>query len=156
PTLAGLRRRGYTPTAIRAFCERIGVSTRDSFVDVSLLEHAIREDLNATSPRVMAVLRPLKIVLENFPEGEVQLIDAAYDPERPEGSSRKVPRSRELFIEQEDFAEVPPKKWFRLAPGQEVRLRYACIIRCREVVKNQAGEITLLRCTWDPESRGGN
>jgi glutaminyl-tRNA synthetase len=156
PTLAGMRRRGYTPEAIRNFCERIGVSTRDSLVDVSLLEHALREHLNATSPRVMAVTRPLKVVLENFPEGHVDELDAPYDPEKPDGPTRKVPLTRELYIEQEDFAENPPKKWFRLAPGQEVRLRYACIIRCREVVKNAAGEVVELRCTWDPSSRGGN
>jgi glutaminyl-tRNA synthetase len=156
PTLAGMRRRGYTPVAIRNFCERIGVSTRDSLVDVSLLEHALREDLNASSPRVMAVLRPLKVVLENFPEGRVDELDAPYDPEKPDGPSRKVPFARELYIERDDFAETPPKKWFRLAPGQEVRLRYACIIRCKEVVKDAAGEIVELRCTWDPDSRGGN
>ncbi len=156
PTLAGLRRRGFTPAAIRNFCERIGVSTRDSLVDVSLLEHALREDLNTTSPRVMAVLRPLKVVLVNFPEGRVDELDAPYDPEKPEGASRRVPFSREIFIEREDFAENPPKKWFRLAPGQEVRLRYACIVRCDEVVKNVAGQIIEVRCTWDPSSRGGN
>jgi len=156
PTLAGMRRRGYTPAAIRNFCERIGVSTKDSLVDVSLLEHALREDLNATSPRVMAVLRPLKIVLMNFPEGQVDELDAPYDPETPAGPTRKVPFCRELYIEVDDFAENPPKKWFRLAPGQEVRLRYACIIRCTEVVKNDAGELVELRCTWDPNSRGGN
>jgi len=156
PTLAGMRRRGYTPAAIRNFCERIGVSTKDSLVDVSLLEHALREDLNATSPRVMAVLRPLKIVLMNFPEGQVDELDAPYDPETPAGPTRKVPFCRELYIEVDDFAENPPKKWFRLAPGQEVRLRYACIIRCTEVVKNDAGEVVELRCTWDPNSRGGN
>ena len=155
PTLAGMRRRGYTPAAIRNFCERIGVSTRDSFVDVSLLEHALREDLNATSPRVMAVLRPLKVVIENFPEETLEL-DAPYDPEKPEGPTRKVPLARELYIERDDFAEVPAKKWFRLAPGQEVRLRYACIIRCERVVKNEAGETIELRCTWDPSSKGGN
>jgi glutaminyl-tRNA synthetase len=156
PTLAGLRRRGYTPEAIRAFCDRIGVSTRDGVVDVSLLEHALREHLNATSPRVMAVLRPLKVVLTNFPEGHAEELVAPYDPERPDGPSRKVPLSREIFIERDDFAEKPHKKWFRLAPGQEVRLRYACIIRCNEVVKDSAGEIVELRCTWDPDSHGGN
>ncbi|HEX9296130.1 MAG TPA: glutamine--tRNA ligase/YqeY domain fusion protein [Polyangiaceae bacterium] len=155
PTLAGMRRRGVTPQAIRNFCERIGVSTRDSLVDVSLLEHAVREDLNATSPRVMAVLRPLRIVLDNFPEDQVDELDAPYDPEKPDGPSRKVPFSRELYIERDDFAEQPSKKWFRLAPGQEVRLRYACIIRCTEVVKDASGDIVELRCTWDPNSRGG-
>jgi glutaminyl-tRNA synthetase len=156
PTLAGMRRRGFTPEAIRNFCERIGVSTRDSLVDVSLLEHALREHLNATSRRVMGVLRPLKVVLDNFAEGQVDEIDAPYDPENPSGPSRKVPFSRELYIERDDFAEVPAKKWFRLAPGQEVRLRYACIVRCTDVIKSAAGEITELRCTWDPNSRGGN
>lgn len=155
PTLAGLRRRGVPPEALRAFCERVGVSTRNSEVDISLLEHAIRESLNATSPRVMAVLRPLKLVIENFPEGEVIEFDSPYDPEKPDGPSRKVPFSRELYIEQEDFAENPPKKFFRLAPGQEVRLRYACLVRCTSVVKDAAGQVTEVRCTWDPDSRGG-
>jgi glutaminyl-tRNA synthetase len=156
PTLAGLRRRGYTPEAIRAFCERIGVSTRDSVVDVSLLEHALREHLNATSPRVMAVLRPLKVTIENLPEGQVEWFDAPYDPEKPEGPSRKVPLARDLFIEREDFAENAGKKWFRLAPGQEVRLRYACLVRCVDVKRDARGEVTELVCTWDPASRGGS
>ncbi len=156
PTLAGLRRRGYTKEAIQAFCERVGVSTRDSVVDVSLLEHALREDLNARSPRVMAVLRPLKVIIENLAEGAEEVFDAPYDPEKPDGASRKVYLSRELWIEQDDFAEVPAKKWFRLAPGQEVRLRYACLIRCTGVVKNERGEVVELRCTWDPASRGGS
>jgi glutaminyl-tRNA synthetase len=156
PTLAGLRRRGFTPEAIRAFCERVGVSTRDSLVDASLLEHILREDLNARSPRVMAVLRPLKVTLENYPEGEVEDLVAPYDPERPEGPSRKVPLSRVLYVERDDFQETPHKKWFRLAPGQEVRLRYACLVTCKEVIKNDQGEVVELRCTWDPASRGGN
>jgi glutaminyl-tRNA synthetase len=155
PTLAGMRRRGFTPEAIRAFCERIGVSTRDSLVDVSLLEHALREHLNATSPRVMAVMKPLKIVLDNFPEGRVDELVAPYDPEKPDGPSRKVPFSRVLYIERDDFAEQPAKKWFRLAPGQEVRLRYACIVRCTEVVKDASGQVTELHCAWDPNSQGG-
>ena len=155
PTLAGMRRRGFTPESIRAFCERIGVSTRDSFVDVSLLEHALREHLNATSPRVMAVLKPLKVVLDNFPEGRVDELVAPYDPEKPEGPTRKVPFSRVLYIEQDDFAEQPAKKWFRLAPGQEVRLRYACVVRCTEVVKDAAGNVSEVHCTWDPNSQGG-
>ncbi len=155
PTLAGLRRRGYTPEAIRAFCDRIGVSTRDSVVDIALLEHTLREDLNARSPRVMAVLRPLRLVLENFPEGKVEEFDAPFDPEKPDGSSRKVPLSRVLYIEADDFMETPAKKWFRLAPGQEVRLRYACLVRCKEVVKDEHGRVIELRCTWDPDSRGG-
>jgi glutaminyl-tRNA synthetase len=155
PTLAGMRRRGFTPEAIRAFCERIGVSTRDSLVDVSLLEHALREHLNATSARVMAVLKPLKIVLDNFPVDRVDEFVAPYDPEKPEGPTRRVPFSRELYIERDDFAEQPAKKWFRLAPGQEVRLRYACVIRCTEVVKDASGEVTCVHCSWDPNSYGG-
>ncbi len=155
PTLAGLRRRGYTPEAIRAFCDRIGVSTRDSVVDVALLEHALREHLNATSPRVMAVLRPLKVTVTNMDPEKVEWFDAPYDPEKPEGPSRKVPFSRELYIEQEDFTLTPTKKWFRLAPGQEVRLRYACLLKCEDVKKNATGEVTELVCTWDPASRGG-
>jgi glutaminyl-tRNA synthetase len=155
PTLAGMRRRGFTPEAIRAFCERIGVSTRDSLVDVSLLEHALREHLNATSPRVLAVLKPLKVVLDNFPEGRVDELVAPYDPEKPEGPTRKVPFSRVLYIERDDFAEQPAKKWFRLAPGQEVRLRYACIVRCTDVVKDASGEITEVHCSWDANSQGG-
>jgi glutaminyl-tRNA synthetase len=156
PTLAGMRRRGYTPEAIRAFCDRIGVSTRDGTVDVSLLEHALREDLNARSPRVMAVLAPLKVTIVNMAEGQVETFDAPYDPEKPDGPSRKVHLSRDVYIEQGDFAENPPKKWFRLAPGQEVRLRYACLLKCEEVKKNAAGEVVELLCTWDPASRGGS
>ncbi|HMI85349.1 MAG TPA: glutamine--tRNA ligase/YqeY domain fusion protein [Polyangiaceae bacterium] len=156
PTLAGMRRRGFTPEAIRAFCERIGVSTRDSQVDVSLLEHALRDHLNATSPRVMAVLKPLKIVLDNFPEGRVDELVAPYDPEKPEGATRKVPFSRVLYIDRDDFAEQPAKKWFRLAPGQEVRLRYACIVRCTDVVKDASGTVTEVHCSWDEKSQGGH
>jgi glutaminyl-tRNA synthetase len=155
PTLAGLRRRGYTPEAIRAFCERIGVSTRDSVVDVSLLEHALREHLNATSRRVMAVMKPLKVTVRNMDPEQVEWFDAPYDPEKPEGPSRKVPFSRELYLEHEDFTLTPTKKWFRLAPGQEVRLRYACLLKCEEAKKNANGEVTELVCTWDPASRGG-
>ena len=155
PTIAGMRRRGFTPQALRAFCDRIGVSTRDSVVDIALLEHTLRDDLNATSPRVMAVVRPLKVTIENFPEGEVLWLDALYDPEKPEGPSRKVPFTRELYIEREDFMEVPAKKWFRLAPGAEVRLRYAALVTCKEVKKDAAGNVTELVCTWDPQSKGG-
>jgi glutaminyl-tRNA synthetase len=155
PTLAGMRRRGFTPEALRNFCDRIGVSTRDGNVDVALLEHALREDLNARSPRVMAVLRPLKVTLENFPDGKTEEFDALYDPEKPDGRSRKVPLSKVIYVEQEDFAEVPSKKWFRLAPGQEVRLRYACIVKCVDVKKDASGKVTELVCTWDPNSRGG-
>jgi glutaminyl-tRNA synthetase len=156
PTLAGLRRRGYTPEAIRAFCERIGVSKRNSFVDVALLEHALREDLNARCRRVMGVVRPLRVVLENFPEGQEESFEAPWFADAPEKGGRRLPFSRTLFIEREDFAEVPPKGWFRLSPGTEVRLRNACIIRCERVIKDERGEVTELRCTWDPDSRGGN
>jgi glutaminyl-tRNA synthetase len=155
PTLSGMRRLGVTPEALRAFCDRVGVSTKDSIVDIALYEHTLREDLNARCPRVMGVLDPLKVTLENFPENETIEFDAPYDPEKPEGPSRKVPLTRTLYIEREDFAEVPAKKWFRLAPGQEVRLRYACLIKCTRIVKNDKGEITELVCTWDPDSRGG-
>jgi glutaminyl-tRNA synthetase len=156
PSLAGLRRRGYTPEAIRAFCERIGVSKRNSFVDVALLEHAVREDLNASSRRAMGVLRPLRVVLENFPEGTEDSFEAPWHPEDPGRGSRALPFSRVLAIDAEDFAEVPPKGWFRLSPGTEVRLRYACIIKCERVVKDEHGRVVELRCTWDPNSRGGN
>jgi len=156
PTLAGLRRRGYTPEAIRAFCDRIGVSKRNSFVDTALLEHAVREDLNARSRRVMGVVRPLRVVLENYPEGQEDAFEAPWFADAPEKGGRRLPFSRTLFIEREDFAEVPPKGWFRLSPGTEVRLRNACIIKCERVMKDERGEITELRCTWDPDSRGGN
>ncbi len=155
PTLAGLRRRGVTAEAIKAFCERTGVSTRNAVVEVSLFEHAIREHLNATSPRVMAVLRPLKVTIENFAEGEVHWFDCPYDPEKPDGPSRKVPFSNVLYIEQDDFMEVAAKKWFRLAPGAEVRLRYAALVTCKEVKKDAAGKVIELVCTWDPQSKGG-
>ncbi|MGD0676134.1 MAG: glutamine--tRNA ligase/YqeY domain fusion protein [Polyangiaceae bacterium] len=156
PTLAGLRRRGYTPEAIRTFCERIGVSKRNSFVDVALLEHAVREDLNARCRRVMGVVRPLRVVVENYPEGEEDGFDAPWHPERPEEGTRKLPFTRVLYIDRDDFAEVPPKGWFRLSPGAEVRLRYACVIKCERAVKDEHGQIVELRCTWDPSSRGGN
>jgi glutaminyl-tRNA synthetase len=156
PTVAGMRRRGYTPAAIRRFAERIGVSRRDSVVDVGLLEHALREDLNATSPRTMAVLRPLKVVIENFPEGEEVELDAPFSPNDESFGSRKLHLTREVFIERDDFMEDPMKKWFRLAPGKEVRLRYGALVTCNEVVKDDAGNIIELRCTWDPESKGGN
>ncbi|HEX3596816.1 MAG TPA: glutamine--tRNA ligase/YqeY domain fusion protein [Polyangiaceae bacterium] len=155
PTLAGLRRRGYTPDAIRAFCERIGVARKDGVVDVALLEHELREDLNARALRTMAVLRPLKVVIENFPEGEVEWFEAPNHPEYADRGTRKVPFSRVLYVEQDDFREDAPKGWFRLAPGAEVRLRSACLVRCREVVKDASGAVVELRCTWDPESRGG-
>jgi glutaminyl-tRNA synthetase len=156
PTLAGLRRRGYSPEAIRTFCDRIGVSKRNSFVDVSLLEHAVREDLNVRCRRAMGVLRPLRIVLENFPEGGEDRFEAPWHPEDSSQGSRGLPFSRILYIDRDDFAENPPKGWFRLSPGAEVRLRYACIIRCQRAIKDERGEIIELRCTWDPDSRGGN
>src|SRR5262249_31368606 len=135
PTLAGMRRRGFTPEAIRNFCERVGVSTRNSFVDIGLLEHALREDLNARCPRYMGVVRPLKVVLENYPEDQVDWLEAPLFPDEPQRGTRKMPFTRELWIEREDFMEQAAKKWFRLAPGQEVRLRYGALITCTDVVK---------------------
>jgi glutaminyl-tRNA synthetase len=155
PTLSGMRRRGYTPSAIRTFCDRIGLAKRDSLVDVAQLEHAVREDLNARAPRVMAVLDPLRVVIENFPEGRVEEMEAVNNPEDETAGTRKVPFSRVLYIEREDFREDPPKKFFRLAPGREVRLRYAYFITCASVVKDESGNVVELRCTYDPETRGG-
>jgi len=157
PTISGLRRRGYTPASIRSFCERIGVAKKASTVDLSLLEYSVREDLNRTAPRAMAVLRPLKVVIENYPEDRVEALEAVNNPEDPSMGTRTVPFSRELYIERDDFREDPPRKFFRLAPGREVRLRYAYFVTCREVVKDAStGEVTELRCTYDPETRGGN
>ncbi len=157
PTISGLRRRGYTPESIRNFCERIGIARRDSVVDVALLEYSIREDLNRRAPRVMGVLRPLRVVIENYPEGRVEELDALNNPEDLSMGSRKVPFSRVLYIEQDDFQEDPPKKFFRLAPGREVRLRYAYYITCQKVIKDEStGRIVELRCTYDPETRGGS
>ncbi|CCO07770.1 glutamine--tRNA ligase/YqeY domain fusion protein [Desulforamulus hydrothermalis] len=156
PTISGLRRRGYTPEAIRDFCERIGVAKAVSMVDIALLEHCIREDLNFKAPRVMAVLRPLKVVLENYPEGRTEWLDAPYNQENPELGARKIPFSRVIYIEQEDFMEEPPKKFFRLAPGREVRLKHAYIIKCERVIKDErTGEIIELRCTYDPATKSG-
>jgi glutaminyl-tRNA synthetase len=156
PTLAGMRRRGYTPEAIRTFCERIGVGKRENLVDLALLEFCVREDLNYRAPRVMGVLKPLKVVLVNYPEGQVEELEAVNNPEDPTMGNRKVPFSRELYLEREDFMEDPPKKFFRLAPGREVRLRYAYYITCQEVIKDpQTGEVVELRCTYDPATRGG-
>lgn len=156
PTLSGLRRRGVPPEAIRNFCDRIGLARRDSVVDVALLEHCIREYLNETALRVMAVLKPVKVIIENFPEGRVEMLDAPYYPDRPELGSRSLPFTRELLIEADDFMEAPPKKFFRLAPDREVRLRYAYFIRCIGVEKNpNTGAIEIIRCTYDPETRGG-
>ncbi len=155
PTIQGLRRRGYTPESLRSFCERIGVAKRNSTVEVAMLEHEIREDLNKHAPRVMAVLRPLKVVIDNFPGEQIEELDAINNPEDPSAGTRKVPFSREVYIERDDFMEDPPKKFFRLAPGREVRLRYAYIIKCERVVKNDQGEIVELHCTYDPETRSG-
>jgi glutaminyl-tRNA synthetase len=156
PTISGLRRRGYTPESIRNFCDRIGVAKNDSLVDVGLLEYSVREDLNKKAARVMAVLRPLRVVIDNYPEGKVEELDAVNNPEDANMGTRKVPFSRLLYIEQEDFREDPPKKYFRLAPGREVRLRYAYYITCVDVVKDEkTGEVVELHCTYDPETRGG-
>jgi glutaminyl-tRNA synthetase len=156
PTISGLRRRGYTPASVRAFAERVGVAKRDMVADVGLLEHCVREDLAPAAPRAMAVLRPLKLVIENMPEGEVHWLEKANHPENAALGRRKVPLAREVFIEREDFQEVPPKKWFRLAPGAEVRLKGACLVRCQDVVKDGDGQVVELRCTWDPASLGGD
>ncbi|MFZ5997524.1 MAG: glutamine--tRNA ligase/YqeY domain fusion protein [Nitrospirota bacterium] len=156
PTLAGIRRRGYTPEAIRNFCERIGVGKKESLVDMALLEFCIREDLNKRAPRVMGVLRPLKVVIDNYPEGRVEYLDAINNPEDPNAGTRKVPFSRELYIERDDFMEAPPKQFFRLAPGREVRLRYAYFVKCGSVVKDANGNIVELHCTYDPATRGGD
>lgn len=156
PTIKGLRRRGYTPEAIRAFCEHIGVSKRDSVVEMALLEHFIREDLNKRAARVMGVLRPLKLVIDNYPDGTIEELEAINNPEDPGAGSRLVPFSRELYIEQDDFREDAPKQFFRLAPGREVRLRYAYIVKCVGITKNElTGEIVEIRCTYDPETRSG-
>ncbi|MGA9820081.1 MAG: glutamine--tRNA ligase/YqeY domain fusion protein [Desulfobaccales bacterium] len=155
PTLAGMRRRGYPAAAIRNFCERIGVGRRENLVDLALLEYCVREDLNRQAPRVLGVLRPLKVVLVNYPEGQVEELEAVNNPEDPAAGSRKVPFSRVLYLEREDFLEEPPKKFYRLAPGREVRLRYAYFIKCVEVVKDAAGEVVELHCTYDPQTRGG-
>jgi len=156
PTISGLRRRGYTPESIRKFCERIGVAKRDSIVDMALLEYSIREDLNKRASRVMTVLRPLRVVIDNYPEDRVEYLDAENNPEDPGMGSRKIPFSRVLYIEQEDFREDPPKKFFRLAPGREVRLKHAYYIKCERVVKDEkTGEVVELHCTYDPETRGG-
>jgi glutaminyl-tRNA synthetase len=156
PTLCALRRRGYTPEAIRDFMKHIGVSKTVSTIDVQLLEHFLRQDLNRTSPRVMGVLRPLKVIIENYPEGEVEQLEAVNNPEDPAAGTRQVPFSRELYIERDDFMEDPPKKFYRLAPGREVRLRYAYFLTCKEAVKDADGNVVELRCTYDPATRGGD
>ncbi len=156
PTIAGLRRRGYTPESIRDFCARIGVAKKESTVDVALLEHCLREDLNRRAERRMAVLRPLRVVIENFPEDRVEELEAVNNPEDPSAGTRRVPFSRVLYIERDDFMEDPPRKFYRLAPGREVRLRYAYFVRCVDVVKDERGEVVELRCTYDPATRGGD
>lgn len=156
PTICGLRRRGCSPAAIRNFCARIGINKFNSTVDIALFEHCLREDLNKTSPRVMAVLRPLKVIIDNYPDDKVEQLDAVNNPEDPAAGTRKLPFSRELYIEQDDFMETPPKKFYRLAPGREVRLRYAYFIICSSVVKDRSGNITELHCTYDPATKGGD
>ena len=156
PTLAGLRRRGVPPAALRDFVRRIGVARANSVVDVGMFEHAVREHLNKAAARRLAVLRPLKVVIENYPDGATEELDAINNPEDPGAGTRRIPFGRELYVEQDDFMENPPKKFYRLSPGKEVRLRYAYFITCREVVKNAAGEAVELRCTYDPATRGGN
>jgi methionine--tRNA ligase beta chain len=155
PTICGLRRRGYTSEAIRTFCDRIGVAKKDSMVDLAMLEHTVREDLNARVPRYMAVVDPLKIVIENMAEGEEIEFEAPLSPEDESLGTRKIVLTREVYVEREDFVEEAPKKWFRLSPGAEVRLRYACLITCTDVVKDADGRVVELRCKWDPESKGG-
>ncbi len=156
PTISGYRRRGYTPQSIRNFAEKIGIAKRDNTVETSLLEHSVREDLNKRAPRVMAVLQPLKIVIENYPEEQTEELAAVNNPENPKAGTRNVPFSRELFIERNDFMEDPPRKFFRLAPGREIRLRYAYFITCTQVIKDENGHVIEIRCTYDPETKGGS
>lgn len=156
PTIIGMRRRGYSPESVRDFCERIGVTKNDTVIDMSVLENCVREHLDRTTRRVLAVLRPLKVVITNYPEGESEALDAPYHPNDPQMGSRKLTFTREIYIEQSDFMEDPPKKFFRLGPGREVRLRYAYFITCNEVIKNERSEVTELRCTYDPATKGGN
>ena len=156
PTLAGLRRRGVPPESIREFVRRVGVAKANSIVDVAMFDHAVREVLNKRAPRRMAVLRPLKVVIENYPEGRIEELDAINNPEDPSAGTRSIPFGREIYVEREDFMENPPKKFYRLSPGREVRLRYAYFLTCREAVKDAAGEVVELRCTYDPATRGGN
>ncbi len=156
PTLAGIRRRGYTPEAIRNFCKSIGVSKTNGTIELGLLEHHLREDLNRRAPRVMAVIRPLRVVIDNYPEGQVDHLEAGNNPEDASAGTRLVPFSKVLYIEQDDFREVPPKQYYRLSPGKEVRLRYGYFITCTSVVKNDQAEVTEIHCTYDPATRGGN
>ena len=155
PTISGLRRRGYTPESIRSFADKIGVAKRDGMIDVALLEHTIREDLNKRAARVMAVLKPLRVIITNYPDGKTEELEAINNPEDPSMGKRILPFSKEIYIEQDDFREIPPKKFYRLYPGNEVRLRYAYIIKCNEVIKNEAGEVTEIHCTYDPETKSG-
>ncbi|MCX5634213.1 MAG: glutamine--tRNA ligase/YqeY domain fusion protein [Phycisphaerae bacterium] len=156
PTICGMRRRGYSPQAVRNFCDKISVNKFNSTVDFALLQHCLREELNKSSPRVMAILNPLKVIVENYPEGKVEYLDAINNPEDPSAGTRQIPFSREIYIERDDFMEEAPKKFYRLAPGREVRLRYAYFITCTNVIKDSAGNITELRCTYDPATRGGD
>jgi glutaminyl-tRNA synthetase len=156
PTLAGMRRRGYTPAAIRSFCRDIGVARSDNIVQLAQLEASLREDLNKTAPRVMAVLDPLRVVIDNYPEDRVEQLEAVNNPEDAAAGTREVPFSKVLYIERDDFMEDPPRKFFRLAPGREVRLRYAYFVTCTEVVKDASGRITEVHCTYDPATRGGD
>ena len=156
PTISGLRRRGYTSESIRDFCERIGVAKRESMVDIALLEHCLRGDLNRRAQRVMVVLRPLRVIIDNYPEGKVEMLDAENNPEDPSMGKRKIPFSRELYIERDDFRQETFRKWFRLSPGREVRLKHAYYIKCEKVVKDErTGEVVELRCSYDPQTRGG-
>jgi glutaminyl-tRNA synthetase len=156
PTLSGIRRRGYTPEAMRTFCSRIGVSKTNGMIEFGLLEHAVREDLNKRARRVMAVLRPLRVVIENYPEGQVEMMEAINNPEDAAMGTRQVPFSKVVYIEQDDFREQPPKHFYRLSPGREVRLRYGYLVTCTGIVKNEQGEVVEVRCTYDPATRGGN
>jgi glutaminyl-tRNA synthetase len=155
PTISGLRRRGYTPESIRYFADKVGVAKRDNVIDVALLEHSIREDLNKTAPRVMAVLNPLKLVIENYPEGLVEELETENNQEDESAGKRMIPFSKELYIERDDFMEDPPDKFHRLGPGREVRLKSAYLVQCTGFEKNENGEVTLVRCTYDPETRSG-
>ena len=156
PTLSGIRRRGYTPEAIRNFCSEIGMAKADSTIDIAFLEYFVREDLNKRAPRVMGVLNPLKVVIENYPDNKTEELDAVNNPEDLSDGKRKIPFSRIIYIEKEDFMEDPPKKFFRLAPGREVRLRYAYFIKCNDIVKDKKGNIVEIHCTYDPETKGGD
>ena len=156
PTISGIRRRGYTPEAIRNFCNSLGVSKTNGIIELRLLEHHVREDLNKRAPRMMAVLRPLRVVIDNYPEGQTEEVEAVNNPEDASAGTRKVPFSRVLYIEQDDFREDPPKQYYRLSPGREVRLRYAYFITCTSVVKDENGEVVEIHCTYDPATRGGN